>query len=247
MSEQHWIEYETIRAKFWAVAQSEYGLDHDGVHEILGIKTLKEFGGTFEDAITALKQWEQGQLTSAMVAECKQLPEAPVVAFTDLISPNGFRWCVTVRAGLPPELARQAVVQTIDLMKMVEKGAQSSGWDAPGNNGRKAAVSPPSAPQATGTPPPASGGNGSTEARGTAPLNKITVDADGKVEFHVGRFRYPFKDARGPETVAGLFDPALGWTPGHFVPGAKYENEVNGLQVDWEKPGKYYDVVRVHR
>lgn len=102
---------------------------------------------------------------------------------------------------------------------------------------------PPKAPSTSTAPPQQPNGDGKS---GTAPLKKITVDADGKVEFHVGNFRWPFKDGRGGEVVAGLFDAALGWKPEHFAPGAKYEDEVQGLVVDWAKPGKYYDVVRVY-
>ena len=97
----------------------------------------------------------------------------------------------------------------------------------------------PSAPQA----PPAPQGEVKS---GTDTLNKVSVDADGRVEFYVGNFRWPFKDSRGPEIVAGLFDSDLGWMPEHFYAGAKYESEVAGLLVDWAKPGKYYDVLRVH-
>jgi hypothetical protein len=95
---------------------------------------------------------DDGALTEA----CIQLPEAPVVAFSDFISPNGLRWCVTVRAGLSPALARQAVAQTIDLAKSVETSALKAGWDAPGN-GRKATAAPP---PATASMPPVAGGNG---------------------------------------------------------------------------------------
>jgi hypothetical protein len=102
----------------------------------------------------------------------------------------------------------------------------------------------PAAPAAQA--PQASGGDGTKS--GVGPLTKITVDADGKVEFHVGSFRWPFKDGRGAEVVAGLFDSDLGWTPAHFAPGAKYDgDQVLGLVVEWAKPGKYYDVVRVRK
>lgn len=138
----------------------------------------------------------------------------------------------------------------------VERAAQGKPKAAPAptqapQSARTAPPLPPAPPQASGeareAPSSAPGVNGEHPS-GTATLNKITVDADGRVEFHVGNFRWPFKDSRGGEVVAGLFDESLGWTPAHFAPGAKYEGEaVAGLVVDWEKPTKYYDVVRVRR
>ena len=116
--------------------------------------------------------------------------------------------------------------------------AQTAAPPAPAG---RAPVAPSQAPAA----PAAS--NGAGVKTGTADLKKITVDADGKVEFYVGGFRYPFKDARGAEVVAGLFDTSLGWTPEHFYPGVKYDGpEVVALKVDWAKPEKYYNVELVH-
>lgn len=188
-----------------------------------------------------------------LVAACERLPEAPMSVNVRFVSRAGLDYQFTMRSGLPPELARLAMRNLALQIQLFEEGAAKLGW-GPHNGYRPAATTAPAtataAPPVAGAPvpPPAQSGNGGGEAQsGTAPLNRITVDADGKVEFHVGRFRYPFKDARGAEVVAGLFDTDLGWTAAHFVPGAKYENEVNGLQVDWQKPGKYYDVVKVHR
>ena len=191
---------------------------------------------------------------------CQQLPESPVLAWTKFETPRGFVWTVSVRAGLPSDLLSRAMRQIGAQIGTFEKGAGELNW-LPVTDGRDVVGLPPVPSREASAPPPAlqgefpagappaapqqAGGNGKS---GSDPLKKVAVDADGRAEFYVGGFRYPFKDARGPETVAGLFDPALGWTPEHFVPGAKYEGTaVAGLVVDWEKPGKYYDVVRVHR
>lgn len=108
---------------------------------------------------------------------------------------------------------------------------------------------PPTPPQAP-SPPGAStsgGDNGKMES-GTGILHKVTVDAEGVVAFHVGRFKWPLKEPRGAEAAIKAFDPDLGWTEAHLAPGAKYEGQdVAGLMVDWQKPGKYRDVVRVYR
>lgn len=83
--------------------------------------------------------------------------------------------------------------------------------------------------------------------RGTSKVTKLLVQADGKIEFYLEGFRWPFTDSRGAEVVIGLFDQQLGWTVTHLLPGAMYTPEQYGtLYADWEKPGKYYDIVRVH-
>lgn len=101
----------------------------------------------------------------------------------------------------------------------------------------------PEGPPPAAAPPDTTGG----VKKGTSELHSVFVNPKGQAEFVVGKFKYPFKDARGPETVAGLFDPDLGWTPADFTPGAFYDKDVTGLFVDWEKPGKYYDITRVHK
>ena len=60
-----WIENATTRKKFWAVAQDQFGLDHGGVHEVLKVESLKDFTGTFEDAITALRAAVEAQPATA--------------------------------------------------------------------------------------------------------------------------------------------------------------------------------------
>jgi hypothetical protein len=89
-------------------------------------------------------------------------------------------------------------------------------------------------------------------------LNKIKVD-EGKVEFSVGKFTYPFSDSRGPAVVASLFDQDIGFTPEHFIDGARFDpSQWSGiLYADWEKVERfskmkkknvfYYNIVRIHR
>ncbi len=101
------------------------------------------------------------------------------------------------------------------------------------------------------------GGNGGSAAAstGTGVLNKIVVHPQDKgktmIEFFVGNFKYPFKDARGPTTVSGLFDAELGITPEALSAPAVWTPEswaaagFATLVVDWEKPDKYYNVKKV--
>jgi hypothetical protein len=116
-----------------------------------------------------------------------------------------------------------------------------------------ATTTPPPGPPAPGAAPPAPGSPPASPPAGdvksgTAELTKIMVQADGRVEFYCKGFQWPFKDSRGAETVIALFDPKLGWATEHLFPGALYEGTVvQGVKVDWEKPGKYYNVVRLHR
>jgi hypothetical protein len=266
-----WITNDSGRKQFWANVTAA-GLDEDNAHEIFGVESMYDYPGTLAEAIATLKEWEANKpqdaptetepdpapqddgLADKLAYRCQQLPESPVVAWTKFETPGGFVWSLTLRAGLQPELARLALTQVREQIELFEKGAGIHKW-LPVSDGRDVTALPvaPAGAQTPAAPPgvpaaPQQGSSGNGKKEGSDLLKKIAVDADGRVQFYVGNFRYPFKDARGAETVAGLFDPALGWTAAHLQPGAKYEGDaVAGLVVDWEKPEKYYDVVLVHR
>lgn len=262
---KHWIDNDKFRNRFWAVA-GEKGLDGDAVHERLGVESMRDFEGTLAEALSALDNGTDAAPTAPAAPEptqsmdvfeiCQKLPEAPVVAFTDFVDGAGFKWGFTVRAGLEPDQARHALATVREQMEMFGKAAKAYGWQ-PYVNGRvtttnaapatKPMTAPPQ-PKGNGGPPapaPAPQAQSEDVPSGTAALNAIKVDADGRVEFYVEGFKWPFKDGRGAEVVAGLFDADTGWKPEHFTPGAKYSDV--GLMVDWAKPSKYYDVVRVHK
>lgn len=135
-----------------------------------------------------------------------------------------------------------------------EPAQQSGGF------GGKAAGSNGSAPKSGlgGNAPAgqqATGDNDVTET-GTGELKSLTIlpEKDGKqvVEFQVGRFKYPFKEYRGLTVAAELFDPAIGITPAFLSTPATYQASdwaASGfpkLAVDWEKRGKYYNVLKVY-
>jgi hypothetical protein len=147
--------------------------------------------------------------------------------------------------------------------------AKGNGTPNPGSGGRRAtrhpSVQAPSAPSApTGSPPsgpapsgpgapaaPAAQGNGGDGGGDTTvhtvKLEGLQVKPNGKVEFFVEGLKWPLGDSRGAQVVAGLFDESLGWTAEHLQPGATYTPSDYGvLYVDWHKPGKYRDVIRVH-
>jgi len=193
-----------------------------------------------------------------LYALCTELPELPVVAWTKFVSSDGFTWSLTVRAGLSDAANAEALKSIKRMIAGFEQGARRYHWTPPASNGYHhndtdsppqphsgPALPPGVAPSPNTDGPPAPQQDGDIPS-GTAQLNAIKVDADGRVEFYVEGYRWPFKDGRGAETVAGLFDPSAGaWTPEHFKSGAKYEH-LQGLWVDWRKPGKYYDVVKVY-
>jgi len=183
------------------------------------------------------------------------LPEAPAWASTKFVDAAGFNWTISLLAGLPDDAAILALKSLRQQIDTFAQGARHYKW-LPANGGGYSVPVPATAPAGTRSAPPApqSGGNGAPAGgqphgggeevkSGVADLHTIKVDADGRVEFHCAGFKWPFKDARGGETVAGLFDPDLGWKPEHFAAGAKYDGLA--LKAHWEKPGKYYDVVRV--
>lgn len=269
---KHWLKDQKRRGKFWSTA-NELSIADKEVHKALNVpESVSEFTGTLGEALACLKMYadrRDNEQVPAPVAAlaldqeaevelysfCTELPESPAVAWTNFEDPSGFVWSITLRAGLPNPVAMQALSSVREQMQAFGKGAKHYGWRPVGKNGavRKAPHQPqaPTKPQPPVPPPqPQPGGNGGPAQdpadvkRGSGRLGTLKVDADGRVEFHVDGFKWPFKDGRGAEIVAALFDPALGWKVEHFQAGVKYENV--GLTVDWEKPGKYYDVVRVY-
>jgi hypothetical protein len=197
--------------------------------------------------------------------------EARVVVFTGIVHPtSGLQMSATVRADSLEEAWDRLGTFMLDKIadgwisapnrdgiaalneyrnraakKAVAAAKEAAGQDAPDDAGPEYEGPPP----AKAGPPPAKAGpapSGDTKG-GTNPLYKVFVNDRGQVEFTLAGMKWPLKDARGPEIVAGLFDPDLGWKPEHFKPGAIYETEVTGLVVDWEKKTKYYDVLRVHK
>lgn len=180
----------------------------------------------------------------------RQLPEAGGIAFMELQSKMGAKINITGRGTTTTE----ALINLIEGVKFA--GARWGftpvlrGADFPARqsttNGNAQAQS--------------AGQQRQTNETGTDVLNFIEVEAPGKkdrtVKFGVGKFKYPFTDARirndgGAETIAKLFDPALGWTPEHFAQVAYYTPEQYGsLFVDWEcvtkGEKKYWNVIKVH-
>jgi hypothetical protein len=200
--------------------------------------------------------------------------EAPVVIWTTIVHPRGLEFNVTVRGNTLEEVHGSLAEYASQKIQAGWIPVTSRGEDAlrkhrndtrkkaaaeaadvvpddeqPEEGAPKAPQAPPAkpAPQKAATAEPTTQAAGDGKAKsGTAPLESIKVDADGRVEFYVKGFKWPFKDARGAERVSALFDEDLGWDPEHLYPGAKYESECVGLWVDWEKPGKYYNVLLVH-
>lgn len=201
------------------------------------------------------------------MTETKQttFTEAPAVIWTTIIHP-------TTRLQLSVTARADTLAQAHSDIAKYALAKLEQGWiAAPGRDGQEALRNgkasnrrevaqeaaangreehPPVAPSRTGpAPAPTKSGNGDGAVKsGTAPLTKVAVDADGRVEFYLAGFKWPLKDARGAEVVTGLFDDSLGWEPEDLQPGRKHEGaDVAGLVVDWQKPGRYYNVMQVHK
>jgi len=266
----HWIEQDDSEVKFWQYVAG-MGLTPPDVYEVLDVERLALSPLSKEEVVNLLKKSKQGQRAALreqlLPAQDVAHHEAQSVAWMNIYTPDGIKISVTAREGSSADTVAATTLVLMDAWDMLKqlgclchpqqlsatarKPPQSTTpvpqprvpVSAPAGTAppsTPAAPSPPTAPRSPATP----GGNGKTKG-GTAALEKITVNADGQAQFHVEGFRWPFKDSRGGEVISKLFDTDLGWTPGHFTPGVKYEKEVTGLVVDWEKPGKYYDVVRV--
>ena len=182
-------------------------------------------------------------------------PEARAIVFTELVSDKGAKIHITSR-GISIPMALDGLVDGIVYgSERYNLQVKSHDYNKPSAQPAAPVASTtgaPAAPAVTKSPSPQYSNEGNQDTQsGTDTLNKIVVLSE-KVEFHVGKFRYPFQDHRvktqdGAQIISDLFDADLGWTPDHFKGAAEYTPAQYGtLYIDWEKPGKYYNVVRKH-
>jgi hypothetical protein len=191
--------------------------------------------------------FERGKTKAKLSPQEATHNEARVIAFCEMYVGN-MRVNITAREGATPDDVLDVVVALLDATNRLDAlGLTSTKKNDPAPQTTIAPPKPAQKPAPKADDGDRNNGDGDVKS-GTAPLNKLTVDADGKVAFYVGKFRWPFTDARGAEVAIQAFDPDLNWTVGHLAPGSKYDGDaVAGLVVDWVKPGQYYDVVRVYR
>lgn len=178
--------------------------------------------------------------------------EARCIVFTR-VNVSGFEFNVTAREGATEEMILDSCRALLGAVLRIQKATGKQENHAPMQASAPPVVAQagPVTMQAQPIPAPMPqaqqpAGNG-TKA-GTGALEQITVNPDGKIEFKVSGLKYPLKDSRGADVVAGLFAPETGITAAHLSQPAIYTAAQLGVMlVDWQKPDKYYDVVRVHR
>ena len=66
-----WVGINTRRGAFWAKT-ADMALDHNDVHEACGVETMKEFAGTFDEAIAACNAWLGAKLEAEAVDRAEQ-------------------------------------------------------------------------------------------------------------------------------------------------------------------------------
>lgn len=70
------------------------------------------------------------ELTAAYALACRELPEAPALAFTALQTAAGFVWHVTLRAGLSALMETEALASIARQVAAFERLAGANGWAA---------------------------------------------------------------------------------------------------------------------
>ena len=66
-----WVGDRDRRAAFWAKT-ADMALDHNDVHEACGVETMKDFAGTFDEAIAACNAWLGAKLEEEAVDRAEQ-------------------------------------------------------------------------------------------------------------------------------------------------------------------------------
>lgn len=125
----HWIENETARGRFWATVKDTLGLTEDDVHTALGVQSVKDFDKGEADAYMYL----EGYKRAPRVAQ-PPVPEAPLVAWTKLMTPGGYEWSITWREMNQSESKRKALFANMrETIELLERGAKAHNWRPAGN------------------------------------------------------------------------------------------------------------------
>lgn len=167
----HWIDNDEHRKKFWAKVKNEIGLTEDEAHEALGIESVRDWGGTGAEAIARLREWQalreaeaRRQEEARLTGTVSSLPEAPALAWTRFVTPPGFEWSYTARAGLDSDLAALARDLIAQEIAAFEALAQENGWrpansSAPSRSRPQPLAKPRPQPQQATEPRPQPAGN----------------------------------------------------------------------------------------
>jgi len=197
-------------------------------------------------------KWTQADLKKGLPT----LSEAPLSVYGIIRSENG--WLSVTARGIEPDEVRGRFKKVIDgLSNDFNMSLEYNPIPPTATISKPPSahppVPPPTAPQATAQPQAQTQPNG--DDRGVGELHEISIETykgSLRTKFLVGRFNYPFSDARDPQTIAALFEKDLGWTANHFAVPTYYGEDVcAGLFVEWERVNKkgtnYYNVLRVFR
>jgi hypothetical protein len=245
------------RKAFWATAH-DLGLSEEETRKALGLgpdddgeyASTKSYSGTFDDALDAISGYANRKREADIDTE--GLPEAPVVIYSQAVSKTGFEMNFTVRGKSWGQAMDLFAIACADITSAGGKPLRNGRYEqavtttkAPARETTKSqAPSPPQ--ERKSTPPQAEDGYSNVN---TSRLERIDVEPDGAIKLHVDGMKWPLKDHRGPDVVAGLFSEDC-WTqtfaPIHLSEPGYYEPE--GLFVTYGKSQKgYWDCLSVRR
>ena len=147
----HWIEDENTRKRFWKFAKDKCRLTEDETHEALNVKSVKDYGGTPEQAKAAIEKFASDKRKAdepLLQGAVGSLPSLPVWASTEFVDPSGYRWKFSVAAGLQSDLRALALEQVRDGTAEFNEMAACNGWHPANANGNSYR---PTRPQVTVT------------------------------------------------------------------------------------------------
>lgn len=240
----------------------KFSIDAEDIKRVLGTERISEYAGTVQEAVAKLVQDAIATTRVPLMEEGAEIKlflvmlDTPIEVVSDSV--NGLiGGCLDAASALlavhtlpintfitsqqphEPDTSVTEAAPPMTVVPPVVRGAPPVGVPPAPMGG------PPVGPPPPSNPNQQDGEDGAIR-QGVGKLHSIVVDEKGHAKFMVGTFKWAFTDARGPEVVATLFDPELGWKPEHFFPGAFYSAENCGnLHVMWEKPGKYYNITRI--
>lgn len=247
-----WVMDDGKRKAFWATAH-DLGLSEEETREALGLGpdgSTKAYSGTLDEAMEAVAVFADRKRMENIEVDTSDLGEAAVVMFSQGTTPRGWEVNFTVRANSPNdahELFNQVIL--FNGLKPLRNGRYDPVVETKAPARESSSPKPTPSPSRESAPQSESGIYDPVKQ---SRVERIEVDPEGVIKFHVTGMRWPLPDHRGADVVAGLFSDDC-WTQ-DFPPMALSQPgfyEPEGLVAKYGKKQKgdrsYWDVIDVWR
>ena len=253
-----WVMDDAKRRAFWGTV-NDLGLSEEEAREALGLgpdengeyASTKSYSGTLDDAMDAIAHYANDKRTADVDTE--GLPEAPVVMYSQYMTPGGYECNFTIRAKTWGEARDQFAAACADIKYSGGRPLLRSQYQE-AVTAKAAPASESSSPKSASSPsresaPQSESGDGYTAVQ-WGNVNSITITADGDMELDASNRKWPLKHShKAPTKAADLFSQGCfteSFAPIHLSQPGVYQPQ--GLKVkSGQNERGFWDVIEVRR